>query len=44
MSPAALTDLLADTGVTTAADGAISNAALATGFIPNFLGFNVNCF
>ena len=41
MSPAALTDLLADTGVTTAADGAISNVALSTGFIPNFLGFNL---
>jgi len=41
MSPAALTDLLTDSGVTTAADGPISNTALATGFIPNFLGFNV---
>lgn len=41
MSPAALTDLLADSGVTTAADGAISNVALSTGFIPNFLGFNL---
>ena len=41
MSPAALTDLLADSGVTTAADGPISNTALATGFIPNFLGFNI---
>ena len=41
ISPPALTDLLADTGVTTAADGAISNTALATGFIPNFLGFNL---
>ena len=37
ISPAALTDLLADSGVTTAADGPISNTALATGFIPNFL-------
>jgi hypothetical protein len=41
ISPAALTDLLADSGVTTAADGPISNSALATGFIPNFLGFNI---
>ncbi len=41
MSPAALTDLLSDSGVTTAADGPISNTALATGYIPNFLGFNV---
>ena len=41
ISPAALTDLLADSGVTTAADGPISNTALATGFIPNFLGFNI---
>ena len=41
ISPAALTDLLSDTGVTTAADGPISNAALATGFIPNYLGFNI---
>ena len=41
ISPAALTDLLADTGVTTAADGVISNTALTTGFIPNFLGFNI---
>lgn len=41
ISPAALTDLLGDTGVTTAADGPISNTALATGFIPNFLGFSI---
>ena len=41
ISPAALTDLIGDSGVTTAADGVISNTALTTGFIPNFLGFNI---
>ena len=41
ISPAALTDLLTDTNLVSAADGQIANGALATGFIPSVFGFRV---
>lgn len=41
ISPQALTDLLSDTNLVTAADGLVSNTALASGYIPNVFGFNV---
>jgi len=41
ISPAALTDLLTDTTLVSAADGLITNQALATGFIPSVFGFRV---
>lgn len=41
ISPAALTDLLTDTTLVAAADGLITNQALATGFIPSVFGFRV---
>ena len=41
ISPQALTDLLTDSNLVTAADGLVSNTALASGYIPNVFGFNV---
>lgn len=41
ISPQALTDLLTDTNLVTAADGLVSNTALASGYIPNVFGFSV---
>ena len=41
ISPAALTDLLTDTNLVSAADGIIANGALATGFIPSVFGFRI---
>ena len=41
ISPAALTDLLTDTNLVSAADGVIANGALATGFIPSVFGFRI---
>jgi len=41
ISPAALTDLLTDTTLVAAADGQLSNIALATGYIPSIFGFRI---
>lgn len=41
VSPAALTDLLTDTTLVSAANGVITDTALASGFIPNIFGFKV---
>jgi hypothetical protein len=41
ISPQALTDLLTDSNLVTAADGLVSNTALASGYIPNVFGFSV---
>lgn len=41
ISPQALTDLLSDTNLVTAADGLVSNTALTSGYIPNVFGFRV---
>jgi len=41
ISPQALTDLLTDTNLVTAADGLVSNTALTSGYIPNVFGFRV---
>lgn len=41
ISPQALTDLLTDSNLVTAADGLVSNTALSSGYIPNVFGFNV---
>lgn len=41
ISPSALTDLLNDTTIVTAANGLVSNTALASGYIPNLFGFKV---
>lgn len=41
ISPQALTDILSDSNIVTAADGLVSNTALASGFIPNLFGFKV---
>ena len=41
ISPAALTDILTDTTLVSSDNGVITNQALATGYIPNILGFRV---
>ena len=41
ISPQALTDLLSDSNLVTAADGLVSNTALTSGYIPNVFGFRV---
>ena len=41
ISPQALTDLLTDSNLVTAADGLVSNTALTSGYIPNVFGFRV---
>jgi hypothetical protein len=41
ISPAALTDLLGDTNLVSATNGAIADGALTTGYIPNVFGFRV---